>query len=153
VEENNPDSDVTADTTSSNGYFLQLFVAGIVESEEIFFAKAQRTKKPDGVITGSECLNTSEVGFGYIVQTDDSSLPLGSKPRPLVVTPLTTAGDKFDPEPFDGKAVVFRMDNAVTSLNINDSGDAISGGTSILATGPDSVWGSEITPKIVPPAQ
>lgn len=154
VEDNNPDSDVTADTTSSNGYFRQLFVSNITQSEQMFYAKTGLTKKPDGVIQGEDSLEAREVGFGYILNVADGLSTAGNPSRVTVVTPLAEGGAEFNPDPFDSKAVVLRIDNSVASLNVNDDGEALlGGGKSLLDSGNDTIWGSSITPTIIAPEE
>lgn len=152
VLENNPDTDVTPDTTSSNGYFRQLFVANITQSEQMFFAKTGLSKKPDGVINGTECLEEREVGFGYMLNVTEGLSTAGNPSRVIAVTPLKE-DDTFNPDPFDKKAVVLRIDNSVASININKSFEALlGGGKKLTDSGADTIWGTDITPTIVGPA-
>lgn len=151
VIENNPDSNVTPDTTSSNGYFRQLFVANITQSEAMFFAKTGLSKKPDGAIQGADCLEAREVGFGYMMNQNDGLTTGGNPARVIAVTPLREDGT-FNPDPFDKKAVVLRIDNSVASLNINNAGEVLlGGGKKLTDTGNDTIWGTTIQPTIVEP--
>ena len=51
--------------TSSNALFRQLIASGIA-SEQIFYAKAANTRKPDNEITRGRALLKGEVAFAYI---------------------------------------------------------------------------------------
>lgn len=151
VKANFPDSDITPDTTSSNGYFRQLFMGEFTDSEEIFFAKTALSKKPDGVFNGVKCLETRENAFGYIMNGTDGLTTGGSSARTVAATPLTSTGT-FDPDPFDKKAVVLRIDQSVQSLQINNSNEALlGGGIKLLATGQNTIWGTTVTPRMVGP--
>ncbi len=151
VTENNPDSNVKPDTASANGYFRQLVTAGITQSEQMFYAKTGLTKKPDGVINGNDALAAREVGFGYLMDGQNGLSTAGNPSRVIAVTPLKADGT-FNPDPFDKKAVVLRIDNSVASLNMNNKGEALlGGGKELTETGADTIWGSDITPKIVEP--
>lgn len=151
VEAEFPDSDITANATSSNGYFRQLFVADMTDSEDIFYAKTPISKKPDGVFNGTSCLEAGENAFGYILNVAEGLTTSGSASRVLVVAPLTADGD-FDPDPFDKKATALRIDQSVQVMKINSSKEAIlGGGVKLLDTGANTIWGQDITPTIVEP--
>ena len=64
---------------------------------------------------------------------------MGSPSRPLVVTPLIPGTDRFDPKPFDGKAVILKMDNSVTSIPIQKDGHVLLNGRNILDPG-HPIW-------------
>ena len=89
-----------------------------------------------------------EVGFGYIMDGTDGMSTAGNPSRPYrshTIDWLTAA--HFDGDPFDKKAVLLRIDNSATSVNIrvpagspNNSGVAIVGGGPLMvATNP--IWG------------
>jgi prepilin-type N-terminal cleavage/methylation domain-containing protein len=104
----------------SNGYFKQLMHAGIAPSEEMFYAKAAGTKKPDGDITGVEALAAKEVGFGYIMNGNEGMSTSGNPSRVIVVTPLADGGGdfEFDSGPFDGVAVLLKIDQSASAIKI-----------------------------------
>jgi prepilin-type N-terminal cleavage/methylation domain-containing protein len=142
-----PAPEVTGTTEGSNGYFKQLMHAGITQSEEMFYAKAAGTTKPDGDLDGVEALKEGEVGFAYIMDgATDGMTSAGNPARVLVATPMATIAGDFDGDPFDRKAVVLRIDNSVTSLNIavpadaeGNSGPARIGADNLLDAG---FWGN-----------
>lgn len=101
-------------TTSSNDFFRQLMAGGIAQSEAMFYTKGQSTRKPDGLMNGSHALARGECGFSYLMGLSSK----GNPSRPIIVAPLIPGTDRFDPKPFQGKAVVLRADNSVNSLPI-----------------------------------
>jgi type II secretory pathway pseudopilin PulG len=153
----NTGSSLNLSGNTSNDMFRQLIATGIVNSEEIFYAKISYTKKPDNVFnTSATALNNGECGFGYIMNGSDAYSSSGNPARPIVVTPLlnaTTTGE-FDPDPFDSKAIVVRGDTSAVSLNIRttDKQAVISGTSTLLSTGPATVWDTT-TPTLVAPTK
>ena len=80
----------------------------------------------------------------------------GNSGRVLIATPLKYSGSftakQFDKDAYDSKAVVLKMDNSVTSLQINKDGEAVLGGTKkLFDQGTDTVWGEGVTPTMVNP--
>ena len=129
-------SKMSLGTKSSNDYFRQLLAGGFAPSERMFYAKIHGAKKPDNNIKGAEALKKGECGFAYLAGLSST----GNPSRPLIVTPLILGTDRFDPKRFDGKAIIMRMDNSVSSMNINSSGYVMSNGKNLLdPTNP--VWG------------
>jgi prepilin-type N-terminal cleavage/methylation domain-containing protein len=102
----------------SNGYFKQLMHAAIAPSEDMFFAKAAGAKKPDGDMTGTNALAAKEVGFGYILNGDEGMSTSGNPSRVIAVTPLAEDGENFDAGPFDGVAVLLKIDQSASALKI-----------------------------------
>jgi len=132
-------------TLDANSRFRQMIRAGIVESESIFYAKSSFTKKPDGVFnTDQRALAPGEVGFSMIVKTGGTAFSAAGNPsRPIIIAPWSGTGETFDSDFFDGKAVVLKLDNSVTSLNIiKSTGNVINNGQPILGVGNESVWGA-----------
>ncbi|HEX7261859.1 MAG TPA: hypothetical protein VF258_08600 [Luteolibacter sp.] len=125
-------------TKSSNDFFRQLLAAGIAKTESIFYDKIKNVLKPDGVESGGDAIAKGECGYAYLSGLSSK----GNPSRPLVVTPLIPGTDRFDPTRFDGKAVILKMDNSVSSHPIDKAGHVIIGGVNILdPTHP--VWGSD----------
>jgi prepilin-type N-terminal cleavage/methylation domain-containing protein len=154
IEEAFPDAVVKgAAGPNSNDYFRQLFQCGITQSEEMFYSKAKGTKKPDGNIESStEALAAREVGFGYVMDGDAGLSTAGNPSRVIIVTPLADDGTNFDADPFDGNAVVLKIDQSVSALKIraaegSSSGPAIVGGKELLTA---DFWG-DVDPVIIPP--
>lgn len=148
----NTETEYEMDAESSNGIFLQLFGAGYTQSEAMFYAKTPTTIKPDGNIEPGEALSAGEVGFAYITEGDNGLTTSGNPARPYVVTPLEDGEETFDPNPFDRKAVVLRVDNSVSTLTILPTGVVnLSPGQPLLTANETSVWGDGGEPTLVPP--
>ena len=140
----NTETTLSMTGTKSNDYFRQLMGAGYTQSETMFYAKVPKAKKPDGNIATAAALAIGEVGFGYILQGTAGLSTAGNPARPYVVTPmLGTSGDTFDRDPFDGKAVILRVDNSVNSSQILPATKKVnlSPGVDLLKTGDSTVWG------------
>lgn len=142
--------------SNSNDYFRQLVVAGIVDSEQPFFSRTTYIKsKPDDLMKANELLKAGEVGFGYIMKSQGVAIPV-SAGKPVCATPLKegSTDGSMENDPYDGKAIVLFSDSSVKQLNIrkSDSKAVMQSKKHILEGGSDdSVWGTEITPVIVPP--
>lgn len=106
--------DLKLGAKTSNDFFRQLIASGIAQSEQMFYAKTAGTHKPDGIITGSSALAKGECGFTYFTGATKQC----NSGRPIVATPLIPGTNRFDPKPFDGKAVILKADNSVTSVPI-----------------------------------
>ena len=136
---------------TANDRFRQLIRSGIAQSEAMFYAKTAFTRKPDGIFnTDQQALADGEVGFGMIVKADGTGLSASGNPgRPVVAAPLRAAMDgTFDSDFYDGKAVVLKLDNSVTSLTIvKSTGNILVSGSKIMQTGSDTVWGTDVTPQ------
>jgi hypothetical protein len=104
--------------TSSNAFFRQLFAAEITQSEQMFYAKIKNIKRPDGDIRPGEALKKGEVGFGYISGLSTK----GNPARIIAFAPIIPGTTRFDPKPFDGKAVALRIDNSASSFTIEKDG-------------------------------
>ncbi len=114
---------------SSNARFRQLIRAGIVPTEEIFYAKISGSQKPDGDISGNNAIASGECGFAYINNTPSSP----SHSRPIAITPFKPGTDEFDPLPFDNKAIILWTDGSATLLSIETfSGEVLHNGQHIL---------------------
>ncbi len=108
-------------TTSSNDFFRQLIAAGIAQSEPMFYAETAGGRKPDNIFDTTHALEKGECGFTYFLGATETCNPA----RPLVVARMIPGTDRFDPKPFEGKAVILKADNSVTSLPIDKHGHAI----------------------------
>lgn len=148
---NDATGEEVTDGQNSNDKFRQLIAAGISQSEAMFYAKSAYSKKPDGVIDPlTKALEKGEVGFGMFTKTDGSGLSAAGNPaRPILAAPFNVALDgTFDSDFYDGKAVILKLDNSVTSLNIvKTTGDVRVNGLKLDETGTGSVWGNVATDK------
>ncbi len=120
---------------SSNAYFRQLFAAALTQSEAMFYAKVPGVRKPDGEIAPGKLLEKGEVGFAYVAGLFSS----GNPARPIAFAPVIPGTKRFDPKPFEGKAVILRIDNSATSMNIQKDGRVLLGGIDILSA-ENPIW-------------
>lgn len=118
VQERNPGNTIPMGTASSNDYFRQLIAAGMSTSEVMFYTKTPGTHKPDNVMTGSRALEKGECGYAYVFGLS----PAANPGTPLVMYPMIRGKLLFDPKIYDGKMVMLRMDNSVTTLPVDKSG-------------------------------
>ena len=122
-------SDLKLGTNSSNDLFRQLMASGIVKHESIFCAKISGTHKADNVFAGARALEKGECGFTYFMGATKGCNPN----RPIAVTPMIRGTDRFDPKPFQGKAVILRADNSVNSVPIRiKDGHAMVNGQNLM---------------------
>jgi hypothetical protein len=114
---------------SSNARFRQLIRSGIIQTEVIFYSNAQGMHPPDNVLTGDRALEKGECGFAFVENLD----PEDATPRPIALTPFVPGTGRFDPLPFDGKAVVLWTDGSVKSMTIERAtGEVMLDGKSLL---------------------
>ena len=125
-------------TKTSNDFFRQMIVARIAQSETMFYAKIKGIQKPDNVTTAGQALKKGECGFTYLSGLNTS----GYTSRPIVVTPLIPGTDRFDPKPFQGKAVILKMDNSVSFLPIRKDGHVWINGMNFLDPS-HPLWGGK----------
>lgn len=125
-------------TKTANDYLRQLIAAGIIDNEATFHAAIAGSKKPDNRIAGTHALEQGECGFSYL-----SGLSFSGNPaRPILVTPLIPGTDRFDPTRFDGKAVILKLDNSVSSMSIGNDGHVMIFGQNLLDP-ENPVWGTD----------
>ncbi|MCW1887485.1 type II secretion system GspH family protein [Luteolibacter flavescens] len=140
--------------TYANDYFRQL-IATTGKAESIYWCKtAYSPRKPDNDVSPGKALDKGEVGFGYIMasQTDGLSSS-GNSSRPVVVSPLYKAQPnwEFDPEPYEDKAIVLRIDGSAKAETIRTDNRYISvTGGYLQSQGEKSVW-DEINPVLRAP--
>jgi len=139
---------------TANDMFGLLLAGGIVDSEEIFYAKggSRVSKKPDNVFnTPGKVLEAGECGFGYVMLQGDVPLStsMNNSGCPVAVAPLKPGSGGSNPEfnkkPYDGMAVYLRIDQAVKKNPIDDTGKVILPGQNktLFDTGPDTVWDTD----------
>jgi prepilin-type N-terminal cleavage/methylation domain-containing protein len=128
----------------ANDRFRQLIRAGIAQSEAMFYAKTAFTQKPDGILDqDTKALSKGEVGFGILMDATKGLSAAGNPSRPIIAAPFKVAMDgTFDSDFYDGKAVILKLDNSVTSLPIvKTTGNVKINGKIMTETGADTVWG------------
>jgi prepilin-type N-terminal cleavage/methylation domain-containing protein len=130
--------------STANDRFRQLIRAGIAQSEAMFYAKTAFTQKPDGILDqDTKALSKGEVGFGILMDATKGLSAAGNPSRPIIAAPFKVAMDgTFDSDFYDGKAVILKLDNSVTSLPIvKTTGNVKINGKTMTETGADTVWG------------
>ena len=115
-------------TKTSNDFFRQLIAAEIAQSESMFYSKTTGVRKPDNVFYSTHALEKGECGFTYFL----GAMVTDNPGRPIVVAPMIPGTDRFDPLPFEGKAVLLKVDNSVTSLPIDKHGHVIIDGRNLM---------------------
>ncbi len=125
--------------STANDRFRQLIRAETDAAESLFYVHTPGVHKPDGIMDDNHALEKGECGFAYIGNgaTSDSVV------RPLAITPLIPGTTRFDPKPFDGKAVILWTDESVKSLPIDrTTGRVILNGKDLLDPS-HPVWGGK----------
>ena len=113
--------------SSSNELFRQLLATGTAD-EMIFWADLSGNGRyPDGVL-GPDALVPGECAFTYIAGLDSN----GAGETPVVMAPVIRGTWKFDPKPFDGKAVVLFLNSSTTAFPIDKNGDVIINGLNLF---------------------
>jgi type II secretory pathway pseudopilin PulG len=142
----------------SNDYFRQLLATGSDKSEKPFWSKtAQSPKKPDdNFSTPAKALEAGEVGFSYIMASPTQGQKAADEPsRPVVVTASYKFQTDwtFDPEVFSGKAVVLRLDNSATAMQIRQDNKKVStsAGKTLGDIGDQTPWGTTMAPVLRAP--
>ena len=115
--------------TSSNALFRQLFAAGMTQSEQMFYARIPGTRKTDGSIAPGSVLEPGSCGFSYISGLSSKDDPL----TPIVLTSLIPGTTKFDPKPFDGKAIIVHIDGSARAYDIAKDGHIYDKGIALLS--------------------
>jgi prepilin-type N-terminal cleavage/methylation domain-containing protein len=151
-------TDLTFGGSFSNDYFRQMLAGGGGKSEKPFWCKtAQSPKKADdNFATPGKALEAGEVGFSYIMASQTQGQSASGEPsRPVVVTPSYKFQTDwtFDPEPYAGKAVVLRLDNSATAMQIREDNKKVStnSGKTLGDTGDQTPWGTDMNPILRAP--
>ncbi|WP_035609899.1 hypothetical protein [Haloferula sp. BvORR071] len=153
-------TDFTLTGQYSNDYFRQLLVGGGGKSEKPFWCKtAQSPKKnrEDDFSSQAKTLEAGEVGFSYIMASPSKGQSANDEPlRPVVVAASDQfrADWTFDPDAFAGKAVVLRLDNSATPMQIRQNDKKVStgvAGKTLGDSGDNTVWGSGVNPVLKAP--
>ena len=114
-------------TSSSNELFRQL-LSTVGKSEKIFWAKTPTTPRKPNDVLGANALVPGECAFTYIAGLTSA----GDPETPIAMTSVLRGTWKFDPKPFDGKAVVLFLDSSATVLPIDKNGDVILNGMNLF---------------------
>jgi hypothetical protein len=119
-------SELTFSSASSNQLLRQLMAGGGGKSEKPLWAKtATSPKKPDDIFdTDATALAKGECGFAYIAGLDASAPP----DTPVLLCPLVSGKLTFDPEPFNGQALILTNNGACLSHPIEMDGRVLVSG-------------------------
>jgi hypothetical protein len=113
--------------SSSNQLFRQL-LATVGTSEQIFWAKTPATRKKPNDVLGADALAPGECAYSYVAGLTSS----GDPETPVVMIPMIRGTLKFDPKPFDGKAIVLNLDSSANALTIEENGDVLLNGMNLF---------------------
>jgi type II secretory pathway pseudopilin PulG len=156
-------TDFTLSGQYSNDYFRQLLVARAAKDpkgkhEEIFWCKTpQSPMKPDNDFsTPAKALAAGEVGFSYLMASQTMGQSASGEPsRAVLVAPSYQFRPDwtFDPGVFQGMAVVLRLDNSASAIQIRESDRKISiqPGRMLDDSGDCSPWGTDMNPILRAP--
>jgi hypothetical protein len=137
VDTNTP---LTLGAENSNQLFRQLIATGL-KSEKPFYAKTKNSRKPDDLfMDDAHGLSHGECAFAYVAGLSSQSLPS----LPLAMTPMIPGTTRFDPGPFDGKAIVLRVDGSVNSLKIDPAGHVMVEGGKDLFDPDNAFWNGKV---------
>ncbi len=115
---------LTLGSSSSNQLFRQLLVSTSgIKSERPFWVKTGFfNRRPDDIFnTDTTALAKGECVFAYVAGLNSS----GDPQTPVVMTPLISGKQEFDPGPFKGYAVILRLDNSAVPYPIDKNGHVI----------------------------
>ena len=151
-------TDFTLTGQYSNDYLRQMLPGGGGKSEKPFWCKTALSPKKadDNFSTPAKALEAGEVGFSYIMASPTKGQKSSEEPnRPVLVTASYNFQPDwtFDPEPFHGKAVVLRLDNSATAMQIRKDNKKVSttSGKTLGDTGEKTPWGTNMTPVLRAP--
>ena len=145
-------------STYSNDYFRQLFLAGATESEFIFWVKNSGVAskgapddkiKQKGRMQPELILEQGDAHWAYI--TDQTNLGTGS--RPLILDGYQAGTSEWDPDTWDNKVIVVRIDGAFKPMRmrITDNKVLDGSGKDILSAQADAWDGEDPTDLLKQP--
>ena len=145
-------------STYSNDYFRQLFLAGVIESEFIFWVKNSGVAskgapddkiKQNGRMQPELILEQGDAHWAYI--TDQTNLGTGS--RPLILDGYQAGTSEWDPDTWDNKVIVVRIDGAFKPMRmrITDNKVLDGSGKDILSAQADAWDGEDPTDLLKQP--
>ncbi len=151
-------SELTLTGQYSNDYFRQMLAGGGGKSEKPFWCKTtQSPKKPDDIFSPpAKALEAGEVGFSYIMASRTRGQSSKDRAdRPVLVSPSYKFRSDwtFDSEAYAGKAVVLRLDNSATGMQIREDNKKVStnSGKTLGDTGDNTPWGTDMNPILRAP--
>jgi len=128
----------------SNDYLGQFLAGGYVRSEEIFYAKGGSDTKnlPDNDFsTREKTLEAGECGFAYVKGLNATDFHTYS---PILMAPMYGDGYRFNPDVYEGKALVLQVDGRAKTLLIDKNHHVnIGKGKTLFEGGQGTVWGEK----------
>lgn len=140
--------------SSSNDYFRQLFMSGETQSETIFWVKnspvANKSAPDDKIAEGGRpqanlILEAGDCHWAYMTEQTNTS----NVARPLIVDGYKKGSSEFDPELWDRKAIVLRIDGSAKPFRMRISDNKVLDGSNndIISTQADAWEGSGENPQ------
>ena len=116
---------LTLGSSSSNELFRQLIATGCAHEITFWARTGISPHKPDNMVdTDAKALAPGECGFTYIAGLHSEADP----DTPVLMAPAIRGTWRFDPEPFEGKALILRIDGTVREEVIDKHGHVTIGG-------------------------
>ncbi|MES2659757.1 MAG: sigma-70 family RNA polymerase sigma factor [Verrucomicrobiota bacterium] len=111
--------------TTANDCLFQLIAAGIAATDFIFALEtpSERNGRKPGPL-----MNLEKCAFSYLSGMNAA----GNPSRPILVTPLVAGTGIFDRKALGGKAVILRVDNSATTVDIQQDGRVILNGMDLF---------------------
>jgi len=141
----------------SNDLFMQLFASRNTNSERIFWVKGSQVCNPaapddttttGGKFTQSETLQAGDCGWAFIEDQTNVDNPS----RPLIFdSPPTGSGLEFDPDLWEQKIIVLRIDSSAKPERLNPQNKLLDGDNKELLTTASEVWGTKSSIEIAYP--
>ena len=141
--------------TYSNDYFRQMFFAGVTESEKIFWVKNSAVAAkfaPDdkvgerGRVQADEVLQKGDVHWAYI--NEQTNLDTGS--RSLILDGYKRGKSEWDPNTWDQKVIVLRIDGACKPMRMRASdGKVLDGSKKDILSAQADAWDGEDPTKLL----
>ena len=136
-------------TTYSNDYFRQLFFAGSTQTETIFWVKnsaVAASTAPDneiregGRIQADMVLEQGDAHWAYITDQTDLDAPN----RPLILDGYKKNTSEWDPDTWDNKVIVLRIDGSVRPMRMRASdGKVLDGSKKDILSAQADAWDGE----------
>lgn len=123
---------------TANDCLFQLIASGIVMTDRIFSLEPSA----EGVALNPQPLmNLQKCVFSYL----SGMSATGNPNRPLLVTPLVSGTGLFDRKALGGKAVILKVDNTATTVDIEQDGTVIMNGMDLFDPA-QSFWEGKVPP-------
>lgn len=123
---------------TSNDIFVQLLASGIATSERTFDTHSPSTRRPDGDWSSdATALAHGETGFAFVSGLSSKGTPSAS----LVFGPVIPGMKTLDTDAFEGKGVLLKLDNSVSSMRIGANGKIIFDDEELDPTNP--IWNGD----------